>query len=102
MCFGLFSDSIYGYAEHYDLLHSSVFECPVGSDFTYACPSTKAPDKELVCIHSSWVCDEDPDCPEGEDEDTGEGGPCHQAWQGTVTMVTEISRTSFVNNRRTL
>lgn len=64
--------------------YSPLSQCPVGSDFTFKCPSTIAPDKHLVCIHSSWVCDEDPDCPEGEDEDTSEGGPCHDLVQGRL------------------
>ncbi|XP_053386538.1 low-density lipoprotein receptor-related protein 1-like isoform X2 [Mercenaria mercenaria] len=55
----------------------NMYKCPIGSDFTYACPSTKQPGRGLVCIHESWLCDQDPDCPEGEDEGTGEGMPCH-------------------------
>ncbi|XP_060590385.1 low-density lipoprotein receptor-related protein 1-like isoform X5 [Ruditapes philippinarum] len=53
------------------------YKCPIKYDFNYACPSTKQPGRKLVCIHESWLCDQDLDCPEGEDEGTGEGMPCH-------------------------
>lgn len=51
--------------------------CNVGSDFTYACPSTIFPEKTLICIHKEWLCDGDMDCPEGEDEGTKPGEYCH-------------------------
>ena len=53
------------------------YKCPIKFDFTYACPSTKQPGRKLVCIHESWLCDQEVDCPDGEDEATGVGMPCH-------------------------
>lgn len=51
--------------------------CPAGDVFIYACPSTLLHGRDLVCIPTTWLCDQDPDCPEGEDEGIGVNEPCH-------------------------
>ena len=51
------------------LYSSSLHECPPDSDFQWPCPNSQKLDKSLVCIHENWVCDQDADCPGGEDEE---------------------------------
>ncbi|XP_052813760.1 low-density lipoprotein receptor-related protein 1-like isoform X2 [Mya arenaria] len=61
---------------HYDEWIAPQYTCPIGSDFTWPCSSTAGVGRDLQCIHKDWLCDLDPDCPNGEDEDTGPTGPC--------------------------
>ena len=43
-------------------------KCPINSDWQFAC-SRSSSIPNLICIHKSWVCDQDNDCPDGEDEE---------------------------------
>ncbi|KAL4217126.1 Exosome complex protein [Mactra antiquata] len=56
---------------------AAVHLCPEGDIFGYACPSSLREGHEVICIPKTWLCDEDPDCPLGEDELSGFDDPCH-------------------------